>query len=691
MNIMDQVDKLFSPKTSAAKVLIPLLDALNWQGGNSKMIEALVDQVDSMDTDDLVETMANLNFKHQRIGKINGSEVDTRMLPVLIVRGKNHSLVLSIDGEYSLIFDGDSEIYKQTETRGINGELFLFQYADDMSDSLIQQQNNWFAKLVYRFKKSLISVAVLTLLITLLDLLLPLFVVLIYDRILSIHSLKPLLLTFAGILIYIVSSYSLRHLRASVLNYISTRMGSIISLQTFTRLVYLSPNYTETASINSQIARIKDFESLKKFVTSGSFIALFDLAFSSIYIIAIIMIGGWIGIIPVINLIVLLLLGMIMRPFHNINMEKVSETSFQRQQSLIEILKNTDEIKVSGSKSNWIERIRKFTGASIMSNYKLSNFVNSTNGTSHFITNAAILILIYGAVLQVFDGRMSTGALIGVLMLYWKIAGPIQGAFSLLVQINGLKKSVAQINRFMKLPQDSNLKTNMIASNDIKGQVRFSEVSLRYNPTSNPALLNVSFTNLPGQILGITGHDGAGKTSILKLILGMYKPQAGRIIIDKANIKQLEPLSLRRAISYAPEKDMILSGTFRDNFRSYNPGITDRRIMEICDETGLSEYFMRFGYSLDTELNEQIINEMSVSFKKLFNLTRMLAREAKLYLIDEPENHLDRQSLSRIIDVITDLAKNKDASVIISTKSEQILGICDNIIQLNQGRVSTKK
>lgn len=682
-------DKLFSPKTSAAKVLIPLLDALNWQGNNSKIIESLVDMADIMDTDGLVETMANLNFKHHKIGKIKGSEIDKRILPVLIIKENSHSLILSMDGDKSLIYDGEYGVYKQVENEMISGEMYYFKYADDMSDSLIQQQENWFNKLIYRFKKSILSLGLLTLLITLLDLLLPLFVVLIYDRMLSIHSADLLFLTLIGIVIYIISTAFLNHLRDNIINYISTRIGWIISSQTFSRLLYLSPSYTETASINSQMSRIKDFEGLKRFVTSGSFIEIFNLAFSVIYVIAIIFMGGWIGIIPIITLILLILVGLIMRPFHKIKMEEQSETYSQRQQSLIEILKNIDEIKISGSKNNWMERFKKFTSADILSSYKVSDYVNLTNKISYFITNASVLVLIYGGVVQVFEGRMTTGELIGVLMLYWKIIASIRSVFSLLVQISGLKKSVTQINRFMKLPQDSNLKTNMIASKDIKGKVSFNDVSIRYNSSSNPAIINVSFNNFPGQILGITGHDGAGKSTILKLILGMYVPQGGRIIIDNANIKQLEPLFLRKSISYSPEKDMILSGTLKDNFRSYNPTITDSEIMDLADKTGLSEYFNLFGYGIYTELNEKMISEMSLSFKKIFNLTRMLARDSKLYLIDQPENHLDRRELGKIIEVIKELAKYQDSSVIIATKDSQILEMCDNVVHLNQGRVST--
>lgn len=680
----------FEANSAAAKVLVPLLDALHWQGDKAKMLEALADDADEMDLDGLAETLANLNFKCIHLGRHSGKHLDPRILPILVVRGAAHFVILSLEGQQALVYDGVQGIYRHIQIHELHGTYYGFKYAEDMSDALVQPQNHWFGKLVYRFRKSFLQVGAITLILTLLDLLLPLFVVLIYDRLLVSQSLEPIFVTGLGVLLYMTTSYALNRMRSRLLNYISTRMGHIISQQTFTRLIYLSPSYTETASINAQIARIKDFEGIKRFVISGSFVDAFDLLFSVIYIIAIFILGGWIGVIPVFTLLLLIMLGVVMRPFHKIKMEKLSETSAQRQQNLIEILRNTDDIKMSGSKTSWLERSKTVISSNILSNFELSDYVSTSNNLSYLITNASVLFMIYGGVLQVFNGLMSTGTLIGVLMLYWKVIGPIRSAFSLAVQINGFVKSVAQINRFMKLPQDTSLKSSMTAAKSIRGQVKFTDVSIRYNNNSNPALFNVSFSNEPGQILGITGHDGAGKTTVLKLILGMYKPQGGRIVIDNVNIKQLEPLSLRRSISYAPDKDILLSGSIRDQFLSYNPGIKDADIEALLTQTGMDEAIKRKGFTLDTHLSESMIRSLPHAFKKRLNLTRMLAREAKLYLIDEPENHLDKQSIAHIKPVIEALAKQNGASVIISTKDEQFLSICDNVLMLNQGRARAK-
>lgn len=676
----------FNPETPASKALIPLLDALNWKGDNSRIKEALVSNHDQMDIEGLISSMANLKFKHIKIEHFKAVSLKPNSLPLLVLSMDKLYILLNFDKDQSMIFDCQNECFTNMPLDDISGTAYFFQYAGDLKDSLIHQQNNWFNKLLYRFSSSFKSIAFTTLLITLMNLVIPLFIMLIYGQMNDSDSVRKLLIIFLGIVAYILLSIVFTSIRSTIINFVSTRMGYIISQQTFTRLMYLAPSYTENASINSQINRIKDFENLKRFVTSGIFINILELVFSSIYIIAIFIIAGWIAIVPVITLVIVFSLGHFMRPFHKIKMERKVDSSSERQQNLIEMLKNTTDIKITGQKDFWMERFKKATADNIYDNYQLSNYVSTTNNISYFITNASVLIVIYGGVHQVFNGRMNTGALIGILLLYWKILSSIRGAFSLSVQVNGLKKSINQINRFMKLPQDSHLSTNMTNSNNIKGNVRFMDVSIKYNQNSSPALINLNFNALPGEIVSFAGHDGAGKSTVLKLILNMYKAQGGRILLDNVNIKQLEPLSLRQSIGYAPEKDIIFATTIRDNFKYYNPSISDESILDLMNKTGLIKYMTMFNYSLDTHFTEGDLLNCSLAFKKLFNLTRLLSRDVKLYLVDEPENYLSDNEVKNLVKLFQDISMYKKATFIISTKNSFILDSSSKVIELNEGR-----
>ncbi len=636
-----------------------------------------------MTTDDLIDTMANLHFKHQRIVNQKSINLDKRMLPILLVKGEEHYLIIKMDDSVALVFDGSKGRFVKKTLTKLKGDIYSFKYVGELSDSLMHKQNNWFTKLILRFTKSFKLMTFLTMIMTFLDLLIPLFIILIYGQIGSNDNLPVLIF---GVVLYFTSSMILEYLRAVITNYISVRMGTVISQQTFRQLLYLTPSYTETASVSSQVSRIKDFENLKRFTNSGIFINILELGFSIIYIAAMFFMGGWIGVVPIVTFIIVSILGVAMRPFHKVKMEQSSIARSERQGNLLEILKNSEEIKVSGMKDHWINRTKEFSGKSIFKNYNQSNFVSASNNLIYFITNASVMVVIYGGVLRVFDGKLSMGGLIGIILLYWKVLASIRATTSLFVQVSGLTKSINQINRFMKLPQDTNLKSNMVLTKDIKGQILFKDVSIRYNKTSKAALVNVNFKVGNGEILGIRGHDGSGKTTILKLILGMYLPQGGRIIIDNNNIKQLEPLTLRQSVSYSPERDMVFLGSIRSNFKNVNPSITDKQIDGIIHETNLIKYFKWFNYNLDTVIDEKMMSEMSPSFKKILCLSRLLARDVNIYLIDEPENHLDKEELTRVIEIIHELS-NRNKTVVVVSKNESVLSCCDNVITLNQGRL----
>ena len=671
----------------AAKILTPLLDALNYNGDKAKILQSMVNNEGNMDINDLVDTMANLNFHHRRIRHIRGKQIDKRILPVLLVSKDNYLLIINIGEQHALVYNAKLGIYSDEKVEQLKGDVYSFKYAADMAESILKSQENWFTKLIMRFGNPLKLIIGITFLLTLLDLLIPVFIILIYEQIGAVGEVEKLIVLLVGVIAYFLASTLMMYYRATITNYISSRMGNVISQQTIRQLLYLTPGYTEKASIHSQINRIKDFENLKRFTNSGIFLNLIELLFASVYLIAIFVLGGWIGVIPIVTFIIVILLGIVMRPFHKIRMERATDARNESQQNLLELLKNSDEIRASGMKEHWIQRSKTMSAKSIYAGYQQTNYAVTSNNAIYFITNASVIAVIYGGVLRVFQGNMSMGALIGVILIYWKVLAAIRGASSLFVQMNGLTKSIGQINRFMKLPMDTNLYANMVATKSVQGKVWFQDVSIRYKQLSKASLINVSFIVNQGEIMGITGHDGAGKTTILKLILGMYIPQGGRIIIDNNNIKQLEPLTLRQSISYCAERDFILSGTIRSNFRAVNPLITDQKIIELYSLTGMQQYMDRLSFTLDTELNEAMIYELSPSFKKIFCLTRMLAREVNLYLLDEPENHLGKEDMEKLVAMILFLSKKRNATVVISTKNEELLRQCQKVVALNQGRV----
>ena len=668
---------------SSGSVLIPLLEALGWRGSRQKLKESLSRASTDFSLTDLIETLSNLKFQHHGLGFVKGKDIQAEWLPLVIEQGNEQIVVIKMDSENALIYDGSAKRYLSRSITDIKGNAHFFKHQEAWK----VDSKNWFLQLLLKFDHSFKQVIGLTFLMTILDLLIPAFIVLIYGIVAQSDTSNKLILTGVGILIYFVAYLAFAYIRTRITDYISTRMGMVISDETYTHLLYLPPSYTETATVNSQINRIKDFENLKRFVTGGMFLKLLDLAFVLIYLIIIFILGGALVAIPVIAFLVVFGLGFAFRPIYNLKMEDLSDKSNDKQQLLMEVLKNSDRIKNQTVKQKWQARFKTLNADQIFSKLKLNEYVSLTNNISLFITNVSALVFIYGGVLQVFHGELSMGVFIGLLMLYWKVTNAINGAFSLFVQFNGLYKSVLQINRFMNLPQDTQIDEGKKPVRPMKGNVIFKEVSIRYNSDAAPALVNLSFSVSPGTMFGISGHDGGGKTTVLKLILGMYTPQVGRILIDGMNIRQLEPLSLRQFIGYSDEKDAIFSGTVKENFLDFCPDATVDQLQKLLEDTGFISEMKSLGLTLDSSLDETEIDQLPAGFVKQFNLVRMLFRSVKLYLIDEPENHLSIPQIEHYMNYFRKKAREENATFIFATKSNLVLSYCQNSISLNQGRL----
>ncbi len=675
----------FEPKVATARLLIPLLDALGWKGEQSRLVEALPENPNYLDINGVKETLANLNFKTHHLKNTGVDKIDKRIVPCILINKDKSYLIIRNDSNRCLIYDGDDGKYLYADNKDLQGDVYIFKFVSDSRDSILGPKKEWFTKLIKRFMPAFVPVLLLTLLITLMDLATPLFIMLFYDNILKTGSHSILVLLGSGVIIFLLSGFALKELKMNLMNFLSIRIGNIVTNESFYRLMYLSPAYTETASINSQIARIKDFESIKEIFINGTLNAFFELIFLFIYIIAIIYLGGIIGVVPIVVLFVLLPVGFILRPFNKIHIENSTDLLYAKQQNTVDILNNLREIRVTGTKDAWIERNDKATGEYIMANLKTAAFSNTVNHITFFLTTLSGIIVVYMAVMAVISGKLSSGALIAVFMLFWRTVYPVRNVFSSIIQIFGIQKSVGQINRFMMLPQDNSPDSGMISVADVKGEVDFIDVSLKYTKESHAVLLNFNLKVDPGKIVAITGHDGAGKTSILKLILGMYKPQAGRILIDNTNLNQFEPISLRRSISYSQERSGVLSGTIIEHFKHFNHNLNIENILKIADLTGLKPFLDYLPSGLTHYIDKAELRTYDSEFIKLLNITGTFYKKSGLYLFDEPENELCKENILKVSSALKELRKK--AGVIVVTKSDDFLAVADKVVYIDKGRV----
>lgn len=668
-----------------ARCLLPLLDALGWRGDQARLFEAMPHLPEQMNVVDLLNTLANLKFAGSE-SAVALDQIDHRLLPCLFLPDNGAALVLvAASDEGILAFDGSTGEYRQVEKTPLAGRAVFFKPIGRTARSLLKQQPGWFRQVLLRFRQVLVHAIVLSLVISVLTMIAPLFVGFIYDGALISGSPEKQIYLGIGMLFFVIADAGFRLLRSQLFLFVSTRLGNIVSNEVFRRLLFMPPAFTETANVGAQIARLKDFDTVRTFFASPALVALFELPFTSVLLVAVALLGGWIVLVPIVAMLVFIAFAAMLLPEVRRTNAATAQSGSDKQAFTLEMLANLRPLQYTGATRRWLERYRQLSATAAVEQLASARITALINSVSYALVMLGGVVTLTIGINEVIGGKMSIGALVACMMLVWRILAPLGTGFSLFTQIGRIGKSVDQVNRMMNIGLENRQESTLSEGRQAMGRVAFSDVSIRYSPDSPPALLGINFSIEPGETIAIVGHDGAGKTTILKLILGLYTPQAGRVLLDNVNVRQLDPVSLRTSIAYAPKTDYLFYGTLRQNLQFANYSASEHAIQQALDQAGLSTDIYRLEEGINTRVKNVNLTQFSSSFQKRLSLARVFLRNSRLILLDEPETGLASAEVSGILNQLTE--RKGEATVVIATHDPSFFWIADKILWLENGRV----
>ena len=674
----------FQPKSLYAKSLIPLLDALKWNGSNIDLIEALVDNANTMDKNGLIDTLANLKYK-SFVFNIKKLENSGELFPALCVEKNNIYVVIGKKNNNFLVYDTLLGEYTTISKIGKSKKIIQFTQLETEDFSLLKPQKNWFFHLLSRFQKEFSYILLISLLLTITSFITPLFIMLIHSQVKSSQSWENIAFLGVAALVFILGTTGFKYIRNYILTYISTRIGNLVNKEIYRRLLYLPPKYSESSSVRAQLNRVRDFESITDFFSSSAITSLIDIPLSILMLIGLIFIGGNIVFVPLTAYILLVVIGLFSYyAFQRINDKDVESINLKNKLQN-EMLSKMSEIRLTGNKKRWFKEYDKYYSRATYSSYKTSNFLLTISSLSTSIVNIALIIGISISVTKVMAGEMSSGALFSSFIIISRILSPLRGGFSTISQFSRLKKSINQLNRFMGLKiEDRPISIRPIQS-QLEGEIKFNNLFLKYGNEVRPALLNINFVQNLNTTTVITGHGGSGKSSLIKMLLALYEPISGSINIDNMNIMQLDKIQLRKSVCYLPETPYLFPGSIKLNLYLAKPDATDSQLNEALKKVGIKNALFSLPNGLDTLTSELPPYIRKDSFVKKINLAMMLLRNLSLYIIDSIEYGVDSNDYDSFKSIINSLKQK--STVIITTSREEFLDLGDNIIHMDSGRI----
>lgn len=685
-DLRNNTETAFKEVSPFSACLLPLLRELGWNNYAKELIEALPHFSAQIDLIDLRNILATLGYESTPV-KTTISDLKKELYPALFISDNNQVLLLQgLEEEKTFFYDPQNDSYETTDELNLQGTVYLFtDNHGHHSSNTPELGNDWFGNLLQRFNKMIIHLLGMTFIINLVALLVPLFIMVIYDKVIGAKSAETLPFLITGAAILLAADLGLRYLRAKLLGVTAGRLDYLIGVETFKRMLYLPPLYTERSTVAAQLSRLKQFDSVRDFFTGPSAAIALELPFVILFLTVIGILGGVIALIPLAMVIGFIMLGLFWMPMLNSKIMRAGKARTEKQRIIMQTVAGRKEIKSIGGETVWWERFREHSGESVLSNYQtfLSNNVMN-NLAQGMMTFTGVAVLGVGT-MQVMAGDMTIGALIAIMALVWRVLSPLQSAFLSFSKFQQTIKAIRQINQLMKLKNERSSGKSGLILEKLIGDIRIERVSFRYGPDRDPALLGVSFQIKPGEMVAISGNTGSGKSTLIKMIAGMYAPQAGSLQLDGMDLRQLNAMDLRRAIAYVPQQIHMFHGTIAQNIRLNNSLATDEEVRSAAAEAGVLDEIMALPEGLNTRIGDTTIDRMPPGFLRSLSMARAFVSPAKILLLDEPGASLDDESDKRFVEQLNKIKGSR--SIIMVSHRPSHIRLADKAILMEQGAV----
>lgn len=660
------------------KAIPLLLTAIGWRGDRRSIFEALPHLTSSLDLDGLREVFINLGYESQT-QTINLRKVTNH---VGLFRSKNQTyILLGVDEDGVHMQDVETEKTSVfPKSTSLKGTLCYFYTAGKE----IKTAKSWLHEIASRFKKQIHHLLLIGVFNALFALTIPLFIRAVFDWAIPGKSDQTLTYLIYGLALALLCHHFVHIIQNKNLAYIGARLNMIIGTAVVNKILRLPYHLIENASVPDQIARIKQFDSIRDFFTSPLAQLVMEGPFFIFFIIVLAFLGGPLAIIPIVLLACFAILGVIVFPMVRGGTKLSSITHNEKVSFLVEAFSKINTLKHLGGESAFSKRFEeKAYGHTKSSENNEIVMAYATNLAQILIKGAGIITVIWGAI-RVMDGDMTVGSLVAVVLLIWRALSPIQSAFMFLSQFDQTLNTMKQINQLMSLPSEQYAPSH-VPMRKLEGAIHIDNIAFRYPTNPNLALQGVTVDAKPGEVIGIMGENGSGKSTLLKLLLGFYQPIAGSISLDGVDTKQIPVNHLRKTLAFVPQSIQFFHGTVEQNLLLSAPDASREDVIQACKDAFVWDDIQQLPNGLETRLTDRTTSVMNSGFQQKLSLARAYLRKSSILIFDEPGSNLDIEG-DEWFKKTVDSWRGKKTMVIV-THRPSVLKMTDKILALSHGKM----
>ncbi|WP_297953228.1 type I secretion system permease/ATPase [uncultured Desulfobulbus sp.] len=558
-----------------------------------------------------------------------------------------------------------------------------FRQDGHLEHGVASEQRNWFWGTLFRSWRIYRDVLLASLMINLFGLTGPFFTMIVYDRVIPNLAFETLWVLALGIGTVYGFSLVLRGLRGYFVDEAGKKANLRISAALLEKVLGLRLE-VRPKSIGGFSKNLQQFEAVRDFITSFSITALIDLPFMLLGLAAIWYLGGSIVYIHLTAILIMGLFALAVQAPLKKAVERSFAASAQKNAILVEGLSGIETIKMLRAESQiqraWEEAVSYIATWSSRSRL----FSTSVTHFSDFIMNLTVVGVLIAGVYRISEGKLSQGGIIALMILSRQAIAPMSQVVSLATRFHRAKAALGTLDAIMELPVERPADKSFLHRSECRGRLGFAQVDFQYPGQSGLALRQITLTIEPGEKVAIIGPIGSGKTTLGKLLLGLYEPTGGMVCLDDTDIRQIDPAELRRFIGYVPQDITLFRGTIRENIILGSPEVEDERILRAAELAGVSQFAGKHPKGFDMEIGEQG-RGLSGGQRQSVAMARALLHDPPILILDEPSSSMDNRTETRMKTNLKNLLAGK--TLVLITHRGSLLDLVERIIIIDNGAV----
>ena len=636
---------------------------------------------------DVVRAGKKLKLKVRRLTRQKVASLKKVPLPAMLERKDGRFVIfgrLYDDGRMRMVDAVSREVINPTPEEWAaewSGTIILFARRFTLEPEPGNFGIKWFLPPIFKYRRPLTNVIVASLFIQLCGLASPLLFQIVIDKVLVHKGFSTLVLVVVGMLTLALFEGLLTWLRTFVLTHTTSRIDVELGARLFDHLVRLPLAYFESRAAGQTVARVRELDQIRGFLTGPALLSGLDLVFSVILIGVMFVYSPFLAVIALLSLPCYVVIGFLMRPVLRERIKEMFNKGAISTQFLVETVVGIQTVKAMAIepvlRSEWEDKLAAY----VKSGFNAAIIGSTGQQMIQYVSKISTAAVLFFGAQAVIGGELTVGGLIAFNMIFGQVTGPILRLSQLWQNFQQVQISVDRLGDILNNHPES---TSMAQAHlpPARGDVQIRSLTFRYEAGGREILRDINLNVPAGQVIGIVGPSGSGKSTLTKLIQRLYLPERGQILVDGIDIGQVDPAWLRRQVGVVLQENLLFNKTVHENIALVNPAMSRSQVIAMSRLSGADEFINRLPLGYDTMIVERGAN-LSGGQRQRLAIARALAANPRILILDEATSALDYESERIIQENMRHIVKGRTVFVI-AHRLAAVRG-CDRIIAVAEG------